>query len=439
MTLRIRVLAGPLFALSLAACSSWFGEAEIPLPGERISVLLHERELRPDLAAGEAAILLPPPSPNDDWPQSGGYANHAMHHMEVGDTLRRAWSLDFGVGISTQERFLGTPIIGEGRIYAMDSESVVSTFDASSGNRLWSRDLTPDDEDDGHFSGGLAYENGVVYAATGFAQVVALDAGNGKEIWRSKVGGPLHAAPTVHGGRVFALAIDNSLYALSAYDGSRLWTHKGLAREANLLGSASPAADEGVVVVPYSSGELLGLSVDTGDILWSDSLAPSRNANVVSTLAHIRGNPVIDRGRVFAMSYGGTMVSLDLRSGRRFWDKDVGGPDAFWVAGNFLFAVTRNSEVLCIARNSGRIHWVQPLPHFEDEKNKEDPIIWSGPVLASDRLIVAGSNREALALSPYSGRILGKITLPASVSMPPIVANRMVFFITDDAELVAYR
>jgi len=435
----IRVTAGPLLALSLAACSGWWGETKIPLPGERISVLQHERELQPDPSTGETAILLPPPSPNEDWPQSGGYANHAMHHVQVGDALRRSWGVDIGAGAGTQERLLGTPVVGDGRIYAMDAEAVVSAYDTRNGNRLWSIDLTPKDEDDGHFNGGLAFEDGTLYAATGFAQVVALDASSGKEVWRQKVGGPLHAAPTVYGGRIFAAAIDNSLYALSAYDGSSLWVHRGSAREANLLGGASPAADEGVVVVPYSSGELLGLAADSGDVLWSDSLAPARNANVVSTLAHIRGNPVIDRGRVFAMSYGGTMVSLDLRTGRRFWDKDIGGPDAFWVAGNFLFALTRNGEIICVARNSGRIHWVTSLPHFEDEEDKEDPIIWSGPVLASDRLIVAGSNREALALSPYSGRILGKITLPAGVSMPPIIANETVYFMTDDAELVAYR
>ena len=435
-----RTAAAVLLILPLAACgNTWFGSSKTPLPGERISVLVHERELAPDPGTEEGSVLLPKPQPNDDWPQSGGYANHAMHHMEVGDALKRVWDVDFGAGVSSSERLLGTPVIGAGRLYAMDAEAVVSAYDAEKGTRLWKIDLTPDDEDDGHFSGGLAFENGVVYAATGFAQVVALDAATGKELWRRKVGGPLHAAPTVYGGRVYALAIDNSLYAISAYDGTPLWTHKGTPREANLLGSASPAADEGVVVVPYSSGELLGLEADSGSVLWSDSLAPSRNANVVSTLGHIRGNPVIDRGRVFAMSYGGTMVSLDLRTGRRFWEKSIGGPDAFWVAGNFLFALTSNAEVVCIARNTGRIHWVQPLQHYEDEKNKKDIIVWSGPVLASDRLIIAGSNREAVTLSPYTGRMMGKIKLPAGVSMPPIIADDTIYFTTDDAELVAYR
>src|SRR5690606_8605383 len=122
--------------------------------------------------------------------------------------------------------------------------------------------------------------------------------------------------------------------------------------------------------------------------LWSESLAPVRRTNVLSTLSHIYGRPVIDRGRVFAVSYGGVMVALDLRTGRRIWDKDIGSLDGFWVAGNFLFAITRDSELVCIARNSGRVLWVEPLPKYEDEEDKEDPILWSGPVLASDRLIL---------------------------------------------------
>ena len=59
-------------SLPLSACDSWWGENKIPLSSERISVLQHERELRPDPGTEEGSVLLPPPSPNDDWPQSGG-------------------------------------------------------------------------------------------------------------------------------------------------------------------------------------------------------------------------------------------------------------------------------------------------------------------------------------------------------------------------------
>ncbi|MBI1986239.1 MAG: pyrrolo-quinoline quinone, partial [Rhodospirillales bacterium] len=76
---------------------------------------------------------------------------------------------------------------------------------------------------------------------------------------------------------------------------------------------------------------------------------------------------------------------------------------------------------------------------YADTKKLADPIIWTGPVLASNRLIVAGSHGFAMAISPYSGRIIGQVKLPSGVSVPPVVADGIVYFLANDAELVAYR
>ena len=121
------------------------------------------------------------------------------------------------------------------------------------------------------------------------------------------------------------------------------------------------------------------------------------------------------------------------------WDREVVGIESPWVAGDYLYLLTTQSEVVAISRINGKVHWVRGLPRHEDPEELEDPIIWSGPVLASDRLIVAGSNQEALAISPYSGRILGVVEMPDSVTIAPIVANGSVYFLADDAKLVAYR
>ena len=65
--------------------------------------------------------------------------------------------------------------------------------------------------------------------------------------------------------------------------------------------------------------------------------------------------------------------------------------------------------------------------------------MWTGPVLVSDRLIVAGSSGEALSISPYNRQILGKVELPDGVTICPIVAKNTIYFLSDDADLVAYR
>ncbi|MCG8510882.1 MAG: PQQ-like beta-propeller repeat protein, partial [Rhodospirillales bacterium] len=294
-------------------------------------------------------------------------------------------------------------------------------------------------EDDGHIGGGLAFENGTVYAATGFAEVIALEAASGTEVWRRRVDGPMRSAPTARGGRVFVITLDNKLYALNGQTGETLWTYNAITETATLLGGASPAVDAGVIVAPFSSGELVAMRVESGREIWSESLSSIRRTDVVSTLSHIRGRPIIDRGRVYAVSHGGLMAAIDLNSGQRIWDKEIGGPESPWIGGDYLFVLTNEAELLCLSRNTGRIFWIQSLPKYEDEEDKENPIIWTGPILASDRLVVAGSHGYAYAVSPYSGRLLGSQEMPDGVSVPPIVANGGLFVLTDDASLVALR
>ena len=90
------VLAGA--GLSLTGCSDWwFGEkAKPPLPGERISVLSLERRREPDPAIAQLAVRLPRPVTNAEWPEAGGYPNHAMQHLALPDEVKKTWSTSVG-------------------------------------------------------------------------------------------------------------------------------------------------------------------------------------------------------------------------------------------------------------------------------------------------------------------------------------------------------
>ena len=430
-------------AVILSGCSYYDDymnrDKEPPLPGDRISVLLHQRSLSPDPKLANVQILLPAPEPNADWPQAGGFPNHAMQHMQASEFLQKAWSVDIGDGSDDEERLVASPVIADGRVFAIDSLSVVSAYDTANGNRLWKIDLTPEEDDEGHIAGGIAYDGGRLYISTGFAEAIALDAKTGAEIWRQRISSPARAAPTIRGGRVFVLTVDNKIFALNAKNGETLWSHTGAPVSASLLGSASPAVGGGVIVVPYTNGDLVALKADNGRLMWQDSLSTIKRTDVLSNLAHIRGRPVIDRGRVFAISHAGLMAAYDLRKGRRVWTKEVGGLESPWVVGDYIFLLTNDAEMAALSRDTGRIHWVRSLPRYEDPEDQEDPIIWTGPILVSDRLIAAGSHGKAIAVSPYTGRILGSVELPDGISVPPVVAGGSVYFLADDAELVAYR
>ncbi|MHA1569666.1 MAG: outer membrane protein assembly factor BamB family protein, partial [Alphaproteobacteria bacterium] len=278
-----------------------------------------------------------------------------------------------------------------------------------------------------------------LYVTTGYALVLALDAANGDEIWRSSVSSPIRSAPTASGGRVFAVTVDNKLQALDARDGKLLWSHSGLAEIAGMLGGASPAVQGDIVVVPYSSGELVALRVENGRRVWADSLVVVQGSDPVSTIADIRGRPVIDRDMVIAIGNGGRMAAIATRTGARVWQRALAGIEMPWVAGDFVFVVTTDGELLCLTRRDGRIRWSLSLPKWEDEDDRTDPINWAGPVLAGDRLVLGSSTGEVVAVSPYTGELLGRIEMPGPISIAPIVAGETLYFLTDDGDLVALR
>jgi outer membrane protein assembly factor BamB len=429
-------------ALSLfAGCASWFEEEDKPpLPGERVTVLAHEQTLVPDPRTQGERIVLPPAQAVPEWPQAGGSAHHAMHHVLLAERPNAAWRASIGSGRSDESPLLASPVVAAGKVFTIDTEHEVRAFAVADGREAWRLDLAEDEDDDDAFVGGLAFAQGRIFATTGFGHVVAIDADTGAEIWRRQVGIPIHGSPTVSGGRVFFVSVENTLHALSAVDGSDLWPpHRAIAEPAGLLGFASPAVDGGVIVAPFTSGELTALRVENGRVLWTDSLASLRRTDELASLADIRARPVIDGGRVYAGSYSGPTAAIDLRTGQRLWDKDIGTLHGPWIAGRLVFMISTAGELVSLSSETGAIRWVTKLPSFEDEEEREDPIVWAGPMLAGERLIIVGSHGVLLIVSPLDGQILASRDLPDGASLPPIAADGQAFILTDDGTLSAYR
>jgi outer membrane protein assembly factor BamB len=212
-----------------------------------------------------------------------------------------------------------------------------------------------------------------------------------------------------------------------------------LPESADLLGTPAPAVAGDTVVAAYSSGELFALRLENGHPVWNDNLAVAQPLGALNALADIRGRPVIDRGRVFAVSHSGRMVAIDLRTGDRVWEQDIGGSQGPWVAGDYVYVLSNDTTLLCLTWKDGKVRWARNLPRYGNEQKKKDPIMWVGPVLAGDRLIVVSSKGEAFSVSPYTGEPLGRTEFPSGVFVDPVVANNTVYVLTDDADLIALR
>ena len=46
---------------------------------------------------------------------------------------------------------------------------------------------------------------------------------------------------------------------------------------------------------------------------------------------------------------------------------------------------------------------------------------------------------ELIAISPYNGEIMGKVDMKGPVRLAPVVANRTIYVLTDNGELIVLR
>ena len=421
--------------LLVAACA---GDDEAKLPGKRIPVLLGNLQVEPDPTLQDVPIALPKPSQNNGWPQYGGFSDHANYHLALGDELKEIWSISAG-SFNQLKGEIVQPVIADRKLFVLDQNYHLRAFDIKDGRLIWEFKLDVPDEDDNIMGGGIAYHQGRVYVATGYRGGYAIDAKTGQLIWDIMFESPIRAPPTIGGGRMVVITLDNQARAYDLVDGSLVWRHFGISESAGLRGGAAAAIDENITIFAYSSGEIFAVRTLDGRVLWEENLASLQPLNALANLADIKGNPVIDRGVVYVVGHAGRMLAIDASTGVRAWERAIGGVEMPWAAGDYVFVVDLEATLIALTRRGGRVHWRRFLAKYEDADAQDHKIHWHGPVLAGDRLLLSNNMGEIISISPYDGDVLGMIRLAKPIVLPPIVSDRTLYIVQEGGTITAYR
>lgn len=437
-------LYAALIALPLAGCGVLKGDGgpKTPTIGDRVSILSNDNSVKVDPVTAEIAVVLPEPVVNAAWAQSGGNASKSMGHPALAATRSKLWQANIA-GSTNKQRLAASPVVADNRLFVVDTDAVVTSLSADTGAPLWRTPIgtTGKDFKDSLFGGGAGVDGNVVYATSGVGDVAALNVADGSVIWKVKPAGPLRGAPTIAFGGVYVISQDNQIFALNAATGAVQWQATASMEPGSVFGAASPAAGQGTIVAGYSSGEVQAYRYENGRDLWEDALARTSMALSVSTLTDVDADPVVDRGRVFALGQGGRMASYELVTGQRSWEISIAGISTPYVVGEWVYAMTDDGKLLCVARANGKVRWMQQLARFrvETEKKKKDPIRWTGPILAGGRLIAVNSEGMLSEFSPTDGSLLGSTEFKSSLSQPPVVANNILYVLADDGQITAWR
>lgn len=425
-----------IIAIAAIAGLSACGERDIILEGERLDidgVAVEQNESRP--------ISLPAQQANAEWTHKNGSAQHRITHPALGGALQQVFSVPIGEGDSRRARITADPVVAGGVVYTMDARGLVVAT-STAGATLWQADLTPALDDDADASGGgLAVDGGVVYATTGFGALTALDAASGSVLWVQDLDAPGGAAPTVSGDLVYVASRDSTAWAIERDTGRIRWQISGAPSVGNFNGGAGVAANDDIVVIPFSSGEVIGAFPLGGLRRWSTVVSGDRLGQAASIITDISGDPVLSGDRVYVGNFSGQLVALNSFDGERIWTAGEGTLSPVWPAGNSVFLVNDLNELVRLSADDGSVIWKSGLPNFVEARfgRREKSYAHYGPVLAGGRLVVTSSDGQIRSFDPVSGVLVSSVAIAGGAASAPVVAGGTLYVVSKDGQLVAFR
>jgi len=428
--------------LSLAACSQ---DKKLP-QGTRVSVL-EDYDVENAASAQKHILSLPQAMTNISWAQTSTNPQHIVGNIKADASLKELWSENFGSGINKRDIILAAPVISDDRIFVMDSKGLVSAFALKNGKRLWENNLKAKNiggfKDTKSRASGLAVDGKTLFATTGFGGVFAMDAQNGKSLWRRIMESPIRIAPTVTANMLIIQTVDNTIYALDKSSGKELWRFSVAHEDTVIAGGASPAYDatDNVIVSGFSNGEIVVLNATVGTPLWSSMLVANKQVSSSTDINTIGAAPIVEDGVIYAISNSDSMLALDMRSGDKIWEKEIGSMQNMLLAGNYLFVISNRNILYAVEKNKGDIVWsLDVKQHLYDEDYDGKVLVYAAqPLMLNNHIFLAFSNGKVLKIDALSGTVQAKTDLDIDISNGLIAVKGHVVAVSDDADVIVFK
>lgn len=422
----------------LASCGKWYGEEETRLPGERISIR-DTQAVTPSASFADGASL-PRTILNNSWMEENMSPSHEGFHLSLSQNLKEVWRTDVGDIKTSDALVTNAPVASDTTLYFLNVEGEIVAINLSDGQKKWSVSVVPENEDsDSSFGGGLSLSDKTLFASTGYGEVMALSPDNGEILWRTRTTAPVRAAPTVYKNKVMIVARDNTATAYDATSGKQVWDVIGATTGAAFLGGSSAAAAGQIAVLPFASGEILAVDINTGRRGWAQVLSGGQRGAALSTINDISSDPILHKGKVFVANQSGQLSAFDAGTGKSLWTQRIGAYNPGWITGDSLYIVTSDARLMRILTESGDTVWETNLPFYADEEDKEGVITYAGPIVANNRVYLSSLKAGLQVFDAKNGDVLETLLPKKQISIPPIVVNQTLFVIDADGTLYAFR
>lgn len=275
-----------------------------------------------------------------------------------------------------------------------DDTTSLNCLNISDGSPCWNRPYEfgeSEDASDPTVSGDLVY-------VTLDNSVYAIDARTGAKLWQRSLNGPVSTlSPTVAEGVVVTTVTQHVVVALDALNGENVWKAglpeavvEGTDGDSSIAFNATPAVADGRVFVKTSVGWVVAYDLATGSVAWTFDSGAGRTMDTsglpVSVSDGVASFTAAQDDGDDATTNVVKLFALDSATGKEIWPAiDVPGTGNLAVADGMIYLAPHRNQpapLTAIDAATGETRWT-----------RDGVTGWGPPVIVDDLVYVATSGR----------------------------------------------
>lgn len=337
--------------------------------------------------------------------------------------LKSRWSTSVGNG-QGEGFYHINPLLVDGVVYAASADGVVKAVDADNGRERWEVELEKP------LSGGISKYGDALYLGGADGLVLKLDANDGSLIWEVPVSGEVLAAPQSNGSLVVVQTYDGHLLGLADGDGASRWNYTTDVPVLTLRGTSTPIIIDDMAVAGFADGRVVAIDLAGGNIRWEVRVAIPEGRSEIEQIVDIDGTMARQGDDLFVASYHGRLAAIDVRSGRRTWQRNVNSFSGVSVGFGNVYVSDEDGTVSAYLRNGQGLRW-QNIELGYRELSRPTPV--------SSYVAMVDFEGYLHLMSQVDGVIVGRTRTDSDGARADLIAsgNRLYVF-GNSGDLIAY-
>ena len=337
--------------------------------------------------------------------------------------IKELWSV--GVGDGQGDGFYRLqPAISGDVIYAASADGEVLAVDRKRGKTLWELEL------DVALSGGVGVYENVLLLGSSEGLVLQLDASTGEQLWTTMLTGEILSPPQANGKVVVVQTYNGKLQGLDFTTGELLWTHTSKVPVLTVRGTSVPIIENNRVYAGFANGRVLSFDTQTGAIVWEVRVAIPQGRSEIERIVDVDGTMELGGGELYAASYQGSVVAIDVGAGRKIWQQKASSFSGVSLGFGNVYAADEDGTLNAFMRNGEGVRWTQGALGYRQ---------LSRPTPVGSYVAVADFEGYLHVLSQVDGDFVGRLRVDSDgVRGDMLSEDGILYVFGNDGDLVAY-